>query len=147
MEQQEASAEPYSFRNLGLWQKAQDMAVAVIDTAGRLPNTPAARSLSTQVIRSAGSVPANIAEGHGRYSVAAYRNHLSIARGSLCETESWLDLLRRSGFIGSDVELKLRQECHALLAGITQQMRRLERKLETDGVKVRDVEAEYVFDD
>ena len=45
------------------------------------------------MMRSAGSVPANIAEGYGRYSQAAYRSHLSIARGSLFETQSWIDLL------------------------------------------------------
>ena len=81
----------YSYRNLDLWQRAQELALGVVKMSESLPRSEAARSIARQVVSSSGSVAANIAEGHGRYSVAAYRNHLSIARGSVAETDSWVD--------------------------------------------------------
>ena len=85
--------EAYICRNLILWQKAQDLALAIVKLAGKLPNDRVAPTLARQVVRSASSVSANIAEGHGRYSLGAHRNHLSIAKGAVCETDSWVDLL------------------------------------------------------
>src|SRR3990170_4188153 len=103
--------EPYNFRNLALWQKGQELALQVIKMTGKLPDTVSARVIARQVVASSASVPANIAEGHGRYSMAAYRNHLSIARGSTAETDSWLDLLARAGHIPSEAEANLSSGC------------------------------------
>src|SRR3972149_7558503 len=87
----------YTYRNLDLWQRAQELAVRVIKLTERFPSTAAASGLARQIVGSAASIGANIAEGHGRYSYAAYRQHLSIAKGSASETDSWLDLLSRLG--------------------------------------------------
>ena len=73
----------YNYRNLDLWRRAQELAVDIIRLGETLPSSPASVVLARQVVRSAASVGANIAEGHGRYSLAAYRNHLSIAKGAL----------------------------------------------------------------
>jgi four helix bundle protein len=125
----------YSFRNLALWQRGQELALEIIRMTERLPDTIPARVIARQVVSSSSSVPANIAEGHGRYSVASYRNHLSIARGSVCETETWIDLLQRAGYIGSDLEEELVRRCRELLAGLTGQMQALERKLSSEGTR------------
>ncbi len=119
----------YNFRNLALWQRGQELALEVIKMTERLPHTTSARVIARQVVSSSSSVPANIAEGHGRYSVASYRNHLSIARGSVCETETWIDLLRRAGYIDAQLEAELSRRCRELLAGLTRQMQALERRL------------------
>jgi four helix bundle protein len=55
--------------------------------------------LVAQMQRAAASVPANIAEGHGRKSTPAYANHLSIASGSLYELETHVQLAERLGFV------------------------------------------------
>ena len=71
----------YSYRNLILWQKAQELTLEIVKIVGGLPRDSVTSVAVPQIIRSASSVAANIAEGHGRYSLAAHRNHLSIAKG------------------------------------------------------------------
>ena len=138
--------EPYSFRNLALWQRAQELALGVIKMSESLPKSEAARSIARQVVSSSGSVAANIAEGHGRYSVAAYRNHLSIARGSTAETDSWLDLLARAGYIALDIARQLHHECELLLGGLTRQMRALEARLRSQPKALREEEPSYMLE-
>ena len=111
-----------------------------------LPRSEAARSIARQVVSSSGSVAANIAEGHGRYSVAAYRNHLSIARGSTAETGSWLDLLARAGYIEPDVARQLHDECELLLGGLTRQMKALEARLRSQPRALREEESPYMLE-
>src|SRR5262249_21094875 len=94
-----AVSRDYTYRNLVLWQKAQTLAVQVIQITQHLPHTWGNAIIARQIIASATSISANVAEGHGRYSFGAYRNHLSIAKGSATETDSWLDLLRQLGAI------------------------------------------------
>jgi len=138
MEQQ-----PYSFRKLALWQRAQELTLKIIRITEAPPSTHAAGTVARQVVASAGSVAANIAEGHGRYSMAAYRNHLSIARGSTAETDSWLDLLARAGYIEPDIARQLHDGCELLLGGLTRQMKALEARLRSQPKALREVEPEY----
>ena len=120
----------YSYRNLDLWQRAQELALRVIKLTEELPSTGAPSVLTRQIVGSAASIGANIAEGHGRYSLAAYRQHLSIAKGSASETDSWLDLLRRVGYIDSATEAELHRQCLSILGALTRRIRDLDARLE-----------------
>src|SRR5215831_13457920 len=53
--------------------------------------------LSCQIRRSASSIPANIAEGHGRENTPTFVQYLRIAQGSLKELETHLMLAQRVG--------------------------------------------------
>ena len=139
--------EPYSFRNLILWQKAQDLALAVIKVLATLPRDNAAQVIGRQLVASAASIGANIAEGHGRFSLAAHRNHLSIAKGSACETDGWLDLLRRAGFIDADTEGRLHADCSEIVRMLTAKIRDLERRERSGGPRaLREDAAPYDTD-
>jgi four helix bundle protein len=136
-------ADAYSFRNLELWDKAQKLATAAITVSRSLPDTVEARELRRQLVRAAASVGANIAEGHGRYTLAAYRNHLSIAKGSAAEADSWLNLLRRLDYIDEATERALHSRCAQLMAGLTRRMQQLEAQAARQGVRLKEEAAAY----
>lgn len=58
--------------------------------------------MTSQIRRSAASIPANIAEGQGREHTKEFLNHLSIARGSLKELETHLPLCERVGLLSDE---------------------------------------------
>ena len=123
-----SSSERYSFRRLGLWQKAQSFAVEVAKLVDSLPHRRSTDVAGRQLVRAATSVAANIAEGHGRFTLPAYRNHLSIAKGSTCEAQSWLDLLLRLGHLDGATAERLDGVCGDLVAALTHHIRLLEQK-------------------
>jgi len=69
-----------SYRDLIAWQKAMDLVEFVYRAMQGFPREEI-YGLSSQVRRSAVSVPANIAEGQGRRSTRDFFNFLSIAVG------------------------------------------------------------------
>jgi four helix bundle protein len=81
-----------------VWQKSMDMAVQVYRLTACFPKSELYR-LTSQVTRAAVSVPANIAEGNGRGSRREYAHFLAIAKGSLNETETFLFLALRLGYL------------------------------------------------
>ena len=62
-------------------------------------------TIGKQMVRSADSISANIAEGYGRYHYKENRNFCYLSRGSIIETKGWLkksksrELLSESEFI------------------------------------------------
>jgi len=122
------------------------MAVEVIRLIRRLPrNDDAVRVISRQVIAAAGSVGANIAEGHGRMTRRAYRQYLVISRGSASEVGSWLDLLKRLELLAEEQEEPLQDELDSLIGLLTYKIRSLaEADTEAGKSGVREDRSIYV---
>ncbi len=108
----------FQYRNLIVWQKAMLLSKAVYKLIDQLPATEK-YALSDQVRRAVVSVPSNIAEGCGRASNRDYAHFLAIARGSLYETMTQLELAQTLGFIDTikDVE-ELASEISRMLTSL-----------------------------
>ncbi len=83
-----------TFRDIIGWQKGMGLSVAVYPLALRLPDVERF-ALASQIRRSACSVPLNVAEGYGTGSRPGFLKHLRIARGSLAELDTALQLGHR----------------------------------------------------
>jgi four helix bundle protein len=73
-----------SFRDLQVWQRSVQLTVAVYRMTKDFLREEI-YGLTSQIRRSAISVPSNIAEGQGRLNPAEFRQFLGIARGSICD--------------------------------------------------------------
>jgi len=117
----------HSFRGLASWQKAQELTDAILDVVANVPRTTANDIIIRQLVASASSIAANIAEGHGRFAAGAYRNYLSIARGSANETIGWIDLLWRRRLITAQKRDELFDLCEEILRIVSAQMIQLDQ--------------------
>src|SRR5215472_5214879 len=77
-----------SYRDLRVWQDAMSLAESCYQLTASFPREEMF-GLTSQIRRSAASVAANIAEGHGRENTGSFI-HQRIAQGSLKELETHL---------------------------------------------------------
>jgi four helix bundle protein len=87
----------HSFRDLIVWQRAMQLTVSIYRLTQGFPREEM-YGLTSQIRRSAVSVPSNIAEGHGRLNTGEYRQFLGIARGSNFELQTQLEIARALEF-------------------------------------------------
>ncbi|MDY6845857.1 MAG: four helix bundle protein, partial [Chloroflexota bacterium] len=92
---------------LQVYQKAQELVKLIYKIV--LPNLPVEEkyNLSSQIRRAAVSVPANIAEGFGRYYYQETIRFCYLARGSLMELSSHIDLAFEQGYISDQNKIKI----------------------------------------
>lgn len=81
-----------AYKDLMVWQRSMEFASAVIDISEKLDSERKHYRLIEQLEAAATSVPMNIAEGKGRLSKKEFAHFLIIARGSLYETTTLLEL-------------------------------------------------------
>jgi four helix bundle protein len=125
---QEAGTRNQGFRGLLAWQKADELASEVYSPLRDVAGVD--RWLASQAIRSAISVPANIAEGYGRGSLGDYLRFIDSARGSFAELEYYLHFMTREGLIRQPDIVKLEEvkgEAARLLNGLWQSLRQKAR--------------------
>ena len=111
-----------SYKELIVWQKAMLLARAVYEVQKQLPKEEV-YALGDQIRRATVSIPSNIAEGFGRESDKDFRHFLSIARGSLYEVKTQLQLAESLGYLQIDDELNaLFGEVGKLINGLSKSL-------------------------
>ncbi len=78
-----------SFRDLDVWKLSIELVKGIYQLTNKFP-TSEIYGLTSQLRRSAISIPSNIAEGQGRNSSKEFRQFLAFALGSLAELETQL---------------------------------------------------------
>ena len=122
-----------SYRDLQVWQKAIDLVVESYKVVNLLPKNEV-YSLATQIQRAAVSIPANIAEGHGRDHLGDYLHHLSCANGSLMELETHFLIASNLSYITEpqlESVLKSAAELGRMLAGLINKLKARRASLDT----------------
>ena len=115
-----------SYRDLQVWQKATDLVVECYRLSRLLPKHET-YGLVTQIQRASVSIPANIAEGHGREHLGDYLHHLSAATGSRMELETHLIIANKLAYLKErelEAVLLLTAEVSRMLAGLTKALRK-----------------------
>ena len=98
------------YRDLLVWQKSMDIVVRCYRLSSIFPGEER-YGLTSQLRRAAVTVPANIAEGHGRSATKPFLNHLSIAMGSLKELETHILIAEKLGYVTETQISKLMEDC------------------------------------
>ena len=91
-------SKPQNYRDLDVWKRSMDLMVDVYALTRQFPRSEL-YGLIDQIRRAASSVPANIAEGNGRLYRREYAHHVSIARGSVEELSTFLEIAQRLGYV------------------------------------------------
>jgi four helix bundle protein len=114
-----------SYRDLRVWQDAMNLAVECYQVTKSFPREEI-YGITSQIRRSASSIAANIAEGHGRENTGSFIQFLRIAQGSLKELETHIMLASRVEILSHDAL----SQFLALTGSLGRQIRSLIRSLQ-----------------
>ena len=87
-----------TYEDLTVWRRAMDLVLSIYRCTGTFPKQEV-YGLTTQMRRSAVSIPSNIAEGKGRHSRKELLQFLFHARGSLLELRTQITIASHLGFL------------------------------------------------
>ena len=103
-----------SYKDLVVWQKGMAFANDVIQVIEHLETDRKHYRMIEQLEAAVTSIPMNIAEGKGRDSKKEYFHFLHIARGSLYETLTLLEIFHMRDWIKPDIFLELEQKSNEI---------------------------------
>ena len=83
-----------NYEDLDVWLQAMELVTMIYQQTKRFPKEEL-YGLTSQIRRAAVSIPSNIAEGQGRETTKDFVHFLVIARGSLNEVKTQLEIARR----------------------------------------------------
>lgn len=117
-----------SFEDLEVYRLAEDLGDRIWNIVWNWSDFPK-NSLGFQLVKSADSIGANIAEGFGRFHFAENRQFTRVSRGSLYETKHWLRRAYRRGLL-KEQEI---QELRALLNELAPRLNAYIRSIGKEG--------------
>jgi four helix bundle protein len=115
------------YTKIEAWRLADDLTVAVYERTRSFPKEEM-YGLTSQLRRASYSVPANIVEGASRESKKDYLHFLYIARGSLSETQYFVHLAQRLGYLSVEQADGLREQMKVTFACLHGLIRAVEKE-------------------
>ncbi|MGH9340692.1 MAG: four helix bundle protein [Acidobacteriota bacterium] len=113
-------------KKLRAWRESIRLVIEVYRNVRTFPNFERF-GLAAQMQRAAVSVPSNIAEGAARHSKKEFLKFIYIAKGSLSELDTQIEIGRDLGFLSDSSSTKLLEligEIDRLLTGLISSIRR-----------------------
>jgi four helix bundle protein len=113
-----------NYENLQVWVKAHQLGMEIYRIAGAFPRMDGL-ALTSQLRRSALSIPANIAEGAGSETPSRFRHFLQISMGSASETKYHLLVARDLQLVSAEKFEELSErisEIRRMLTGLMKQV-------------------------
>jgi len=127
-----------TYRDLDAWQGAMDLSESIYKLTQVFPETER-YGLISQMRRSSGSIPSNIAEGQARGTVGFGLHFLRVAIGSAAEVDTQLELARRLRFVTSDATREIDRQLERVRQMLNGMRREHQRRLASSGAKVGSV--------
>lgn len=135
---------------LEVWVRAKNFALSVYkEVVPRLPSDEK-WNLTQQLKRAAQSIPANIAEGHGRYHFLDNVRFCYIARGSLTELQSHMEHAHDLGFLPDEIYKRMTTQAESVGKQLNNYIAYLKRSKQGEkdfpaGYTVRERPEPYIF--
>jgi len=107
----------HDYTKLRIWNDGLDLVEEVYKATEDFPKDERF-GLTSQVRRSAVSMPSNIAEGAGRRTPGEFKQFLGIATGSSCELHTQLIIANRLGFMDHGVLVALTERIVGIQKGV-----------------------------
>lgn len=108
---------PFLFEKLDVYQKSLNLADEICDLTESFPK--GRYYLADQLNRASLSIPANIAEGNGKFTKADRINFFRIARGSAFECVPLLEISRRRNLLKEDIALAFKDRLDEICRMLT----------------------------
>lgn len=116
-----------TYRDLMVWQKSMSLVTDVYRLPRSFPKEEM-YGLTSQMRRSAVSVPSNIAEGYGRNSTHDYVRFLRIAMGSLYELQTQMEIAGNLGYADNNPPESIDQSAREIERMMSSLIKRLDEK-------------------
>ena len=136
---------------LEVWVRAKDFALVVYKEV--VPHLPADEkwNLTSQLKRAVQSIPANIAEGHGRYHFLDNVRFCYIARGSLTEVQSHMTLAHELGYLPDEIYNRMTSDAESIGKQLNSYIAYLKRSRQGEkdfaaGYTIREEAEPYILD-
>lgn len=114
----------HTFRKLLIWQKSMSYITDVNDEVKNFPSEEL-YALSSQIKRSAISIPSNIAEGYGRVGKKDYVRFLNISLSSLFELQTQLEIAYNLKYLNTNSFVKLYENSREIERMLTSFIRKI----------------------
>jgi four helix bundle protein len=114
-------------KKLDAWKLSMDLVIDVYKTTNKFP-TEERYGLSDQIRRATVSIPSNIAEGAARQTKKEFANYIHMARGSLSELDTQMELAKRLGYLDEETFVFIDERMDRIDKMITGLIRHLSKR-------------------